>query len=203
MSSMGKTALPKEIIESAVRVNPKSLKTEAALKTPHHGRPWPASVTTEPYVALLKIHGVRIMTPRIWKDRKYAIRTIASVLRARYSIPPNSSRCSSLRLTKAEFLTMVGTQLKYGASSLGSSSSFDRRKLVFAWMRSLRLVPRLDLTLENRLAEGSADDETDPAFSESTFGNGVALSRDRETFGSLMVIWFAVCGLLPKFMESK
>jgi hypothetical protein len=48
ISRRGHIAVWKEIILSGVRVKPKSVNAEFAVKTPHHTLPWPSFVTIEP-----------------------------------------------------------------------------------------------------------------------------------------------------------
>ena len=101
---------------SGVRVNPVSVKAEFAVKTPHQGLPWPTCSTTGPYVLLWRIHGTKQTSPNILNPQKYKVRINANDFKDRYSIPPSSSLCGSVRSTNAEFRPTVGCQLKYGIS---------------------------------------------------------------------------------------
>ena len=69
MRSSGKTAVLKEFMLSGVKVKPRSIKADEAVKKPHQVLACPALSTMVPY-PLLIIHGTRHTTPRSQNPQK-------------------------------------------------------------------------------------------------------------------------------------
>jgi hypothetical protein len=63
----GNTASWKEFIESGVKAKPRSLKADAAVKIPHHGRPTPSALTTSPHLGVVIIQPTMEIKPKRWK----------------------------------------------------------------------------------------------------------------------------------------
>ena len=123
INNNGQTAVLKDIMLSGVRVYPRSVKAELAVKIPHQTLPCPSCSTIEPYVWLFRIQGKRHTTPKSEKPQKYSVRIKANDFSDLYSMPPNSSLCDSVRSTNAELRPTVGSQLKYG---IPPSLSWDK-----------------------------------------------------------------------------
>ncbi len=95
------------------------------MKTAHQPRLTPALSTTGPNVPSLTIQGPRQIQLKNKSPKKYAIfslifsqpvpiKTFKSSFTARYSTPPSSSRCCSVRPRNKEFRPTVGWNVKYG-----------------------------------------------------------------------------------------
>ena len=69
IKSIGKMAVLNEFMLSDVRVNPRSLKAELAVKKAHHTRPWLAWSTIRPHVSVFLIHGRKHTRAKIWKPQ--------------------------------------------------------------------------------------------------------------------------------------